>query len=75
MGTELQPFRVSWSPDSKYLLYVAWTTDGPGERIVMVAVPVDVHGPAVQAADLAGLRPNEAYDDGPFVPIQVWGRR
>jgi len=74
---ELWPWRVTWSPDGKSLLYVAWTypngRSGAGtvEKTVMAAVPTDPKAPAVILADDV-----LAYDsdDTMRVPIQIWGR-
>ena len=49
---ELWPWRVTWSPDGKSLLYVAWTYPngccgaGTVEKTVMAAVPTDPDAPA-----------------------------
>lgn len=79
----LFPWRVTWSPDSKYLLYRAWSypngyprASGGEEFVEMqswVAVPTDLDGPSVVLTETdAGL----AYDspDTMRVPIQIWGR-
>lgn len=75
---ELWPWRVSWAPDSKHLLYVAWTFPngccgaGTVEETLMVAVPTDPAAPAVILSDNV-----LAYDseDSMRVPFQIWGRR
>ena len=74
---ELWPWRVTWSPDGKSLLYVAWTypngccAAGTVEKTVMAAVPIDLDAPAVIVADKV-----LAYDseDTMQVPFQIWGR-
>jgi Tol biopolymer transport system component len=84
IDTGLFPWRVTWSPDSKYLLYRAWSYPNGypsaccGKEFVeqqsWVAVPADLDGPSVVLTDTdAGL----AYDspDTMRVPIQIWGRR
>jgi dipeptidyl aminopeptidase/acylaminoacyl peptidase len=77
-SVELWPWRVTWSPDGKHLLYVAWTYpngccgEGTVEQTLMVAVPTDPGAPAVILADNI-----LSYDSGDTmrVPIQIWGRR
>lgn len=51
-GRDLSPFRVTWSPDGQYLLYLAWTVLGgtyPSAYFLnsVVAVPTDPDVPAV----------------------------
>jgi len=84
IDTGLFPWRVTWSPDSRYLLYRAWSypngypTACCGleffEQQSWVAVSADLDGPSVVLTETdAGL----AYDspDTMRVPIQIWGRR
>jgi Tol biopolymer transport system component len=76
-SVELWPWRVSWSPDGRHLLYVAWTYpngccgEGTVEETLMVAVPTDPDAPAVVLADNV-----LSYESGDTmrVPFQIWGR-
>ena len=74
---ELWPWRVTWSPDGKSLLYVAWTYpngccgQGTVEQTVMAAVPTDPDAAAVILADNVLSYDS---DDTMRVPIQIWGR-
>jgi Tol biopolymer transport system component len=84
----LFPYRVTWSPDGKYLLYVAWTTDwteagtvAPLDGVeagvidpIVVAVPTDPALPAVVLSQRGDLVVNDGYPDTLHVPIQTWGR-
>jgi Tol biopolymer transport system component len=68
----LYPWRVSWSPDGSFLLYVAWTVPGmPGasEERWAAAVPTDPGAPMVILADNA-----LAYESGDTMRVQhqVW---
>ena len=66
------PWHVTWSPDSTYLLYLAWE---PGnEPASLVAIPADLDGPPVVVAQVEGVVPNDGYPDTTRVPIQTWGR-
>jgi Tol biopolymer transport system component len=71
-GTEgqLSPYRVTWSPDGRYLLMMAW--GGPPNGLV--AVPVDPALPSIVLSRQEGLVPYDGYDDSTFVPIHLWGR-
>lgn len=69
-GRYLYPYRVTWSPDSTSLLYLAWGTGGAG----LVAIPADLDGPPVVVAQIAGMVPEDGYPDTTLVPIQTWGR-
>jgi hypothetical protein len=74
-SVDLYPWRATWSPDGRFLLYVAWTyPDATTERTVVAAVPTDPGAPIVVLADADGI---VGYDspDNMRVPIQVWGRR
>jgi dipeptidyl aminopeptidase/acylaminoacyl peptidase len=77
---ELFPWRFSWSPDSKDLLYVAWTYpngccgEGTIEETWVVAVPTDPDAPAVLVADMEDIAACEVCDDVMPIPIQIWGR-
>jgi hypothetical protein len=71
----LYPWRVTWSPDGAYLLYVAWTfPNETDEQTVVVAVPTDPDAPAVVLAELDGIVAYDGYDDTMRVPLQIWGR-
>ena len=72
---ELAPWRVTWSPDGAYLLYVAWTyPSATPEQTVVAAVPTDTNDPAVVLAELDNMVVYDGYDDTMRVPIQIWGR-
>ena len=75
----LDPYRVAWSPDGRYLLMMAWgvpsdTTTGTVEDPIFVAVPVDAAMSTVVLSRVDGLNSWDGYDDTTFVPIQTWGR-
>ena len=75
----LDPYRVTWSPDGRYLLMMAWgvppdTTTGEIEDPFFVALPADPAMPSVVLSRMDGLVPGDGYDDTTFVPIQTWGR-
>jgi Tol biopolymer transport system component len=75
----LDPYRVTWSPDGRYLLMMAWgvppdTTTGTAEDPIFVALPFDPAMRSVVLSRIDGLVPWDGYDDTTFVPIQVWGR-
>jgi Tol biopolymer transport system component len=70
-GLELFPWRVTWSPDSKYLLYVAWSDVA---ETPIAAVPTDPNAPSVLLADVDGMVVYDGYDDTTRVPFQIWGR-
>lgn len=81
-GRGLFPWRVGWSPDSKYLLYLAWSFpdgccgEGTVELTSLVAVPTDLDAPSVLLADMDGIV-GEGYDGFggiTYVPVQIWGR-
>jgi Tol biopolymer transport system component len=62
------PFRVTWSPDGKELLYTAWGRDS----IALIAVPIDPSSPPIvlhAGSDIS------VYDGDGAVPIQSWGSR
>ncbi len=67
---QLSPYRVTWSPDGRHLLMMAW--GGPPDGLL--AVPVDPAEPPVVLSQVEGLVAYDGYDDSTFVPIQVWGR-
>ena len=70
----LRPWRVTWSHDSKFLLYVAWTyPTATSETTVVVAVPTDHDAPAVLVADIEDIAAYGIFDDNMRVPIQIWG--
>ena len=72
----LYPWRVTWSPDGTYLLYVAWTYPTEGiEQTLVVAVPTDPDAPAVVLADIDRIGPHDFAGDAMRVPLQVWQRR
>ena len=82
------PYRVTWSPDGKYLLYVAWTTDWTEAGAVapldgveggvigpgVVAVPTDPALAAVVLSRRGDLTVFDGYPDTLHVPIQTWSR-
>lgn len=75
----LDPYRVTWSPDGRYLLMMAWgvppdTTTGTLEDPFFVAIPVDPAMASVVLSRMDGLVPYDGYDDTTLVPIQTWGR-
>ena len=72
----LWPYRVTWSPDGKYLLYMAWSWEWSGGTVdpMVVAVPVDPEMPAVLLSRREDLVVKDGYSDTLFVPIQTWGR-
>ena len=83
IDTGLFPWRVTWSPDGKYLLYRAWSYPNGyprpccGKAFIeqqsWVAVPTDRDAPSVVLTDTdAGL----SYDspDTMQVQFQIWGR-
>jgi len=76
-GWNLYPYRVSWSPDSKYLLYRAWSfaEDPARELALLVAVATDLNAPSVLLADMDGIVAYDGYQDTTFVPIQTWSRQ
>lgn len=62
------PFRVTWSPDGRELLYTAWS----GEKTALISLPID------RGADPALLHEDtnlSVYDGDGAVPIQSWGGR
>lgn len=76
-GSSLQmwPWRVTWSPDGAYLLYVAWTyPTEDAERTVVVAVPTEPSAPVAVLAGVAGIGAYDFADGAMRVPIQVWQR-
>lgn len=74
-GGNLYPYRVTWSPDGAYLLYMAWGEgEGSGWPGGLVAVPPDPGEPAVVLDDLENMVPYDGYPDTTLVPIQTWGR-
>ena len=69
-GRSMSPYRVTWSPDGQYLLYVAWL----GSENFVAAVPIDPEGPTLWLADLPGIVARDGYAEGStHVPIQTWG--
>ena len=68
----LFPFRVTWSPDGKYLLYQAWGASDFGNALM--AIPADLDRPPLVVADIEGMIPYDGYPDTTLVPIQTWGR-
>jgi Tol biopolymer transport system component len=71
------PWRVTWSPDGKELLYVAWSFDGPFqgnalERTALISVPTDPSSDPALLHEDANI---SVYDDkGRAVPIQSWAK-
>lgn len=70
-GLPYFPYRVTWSPDGEYLLYLAWEKEGPAS---LVAVPADLVGAPVVVTQIEGIVPYDGYPDTTLVPIQTWGR-
>ena len=71
----LFPYRVTWSPDGEYLLYLAWGNAGSeASPASLVAIPADLDGSPVVVTQVEGLVPYDGYPDTTFVPIQTWGR-
>jgi Tol biopolymer transport system component len=72
-SADLLPYRVTWSPDGRYLLYRAWG-GGPVPGEFLAAVPIDQDQEAVALAETPGMLAYEGYDEGStFVTIQTWG--
>ena len=72
----LYPWRVTWSPDGTYLLYVAWTYPPEViEQTVVVAVPTSPEAPAVILADTGEIGAYDFAEGAMRVPIQVWQGR
>jgi len=63
------PFRVTWSPDGKQLLYL--TFGGP----TLVAVPIDAGSPPVVLYDSEDGRSISVYGGDGLLPTQTWGHR
>jgi Tol biopolymer transport system component len=70
----LFPYRVTWSPDGKYLLYLAWG-DGMVNLSGLVAVPTDPDMESVVLSLGVNFEPYEGYPDAPLIAIQTWGRQ
>ena len=74
----LDPYRVTWSPDGRYLLMMAFgfLPDNTGIRAdpFIVAIPVDPAIPPVVLSRFDRVVPNDGYPDTTLVPIQTWGR-
>jgi Tol biopolymer transport system component len=74
-GGNLFPYRVTWSPDGAYLLYLAWGEgEGSGWPGGLVAVPPDPDERAVVLDDLENIVPYDGYRSSTLVPVQTWGR-
>jgi len=79
-GRTMNPYRVTWSPDGRYLLYRAWGHPVPREDFQewtgLAAVPIDQDQEAVVLAEIPGMLAYDGYSEGStFVPIQTWGTR
>ncbi|MHA6508523.1 TolB family protein [Tessaracoccus sp. Y1736] len=59
------PYSVSWSPDGKALLYIAWSYPGYG----ILAVPVDSSSPPVVLDDVLGVG---GHIGQPWNTFQSW---
>jgi Tol biopolymer transport system component len=70
----LWPWRVTWSPDGSYLLYVAWSSpNASSEPTSVVAVPTDPGAPAVIIAQVDGILSYDSHDTM-RVQFQTWGQ-
>jgi WD40 repeat protein len=63
------PFRVTWSPDGKELLYL--TFGGP----TLIAVPIDSSSLPAVLYDSDDQRSISVYDGDGLLPTQAWGSR
>jgi Tol biopolymer transport system component len=63
------PYRVTWSPDGKELLYTAW---GEGISGALLAVPIGSPSRPVVLYEGGDI---SVYDGDGVVPIQTWGSR
>jgi Tol biopolymer transport system component len=70
----LYPYRVTWSPDGEYLLYLAWG-EGMAAPSGLVAVPTDPDMESVVLSLDVNFVPYDGYPDTSLVPIQMWGRQ
>jgi Tol biopolymer transport system component len=75
----LDPYRVTWSPDGRYLLSMAWGVWAASRDYAefLVALPTDPEGVAVLLYEPgrtgpAALAPYEGYNETTYVPIQTW---
>jgi hypothetical protein len=68
------PWHVSWSPDSEYLLYVAWGRGDDDLGPALVAVPAELDREPIVVVQMEGMAVNDGYPDTTLVPIQTWGR-
>ena len=62
------PYSVSWSPDSRSLLYLAWSSSGSG----ILAVPVDTSTPPMILEDTLGLT---GHGGEPWNTFQSWSNK
>ncbi len=68
----LTPYWVTWSPDGEYLLFMGWSSLTDPLLGAVRAVPGSASDILVEMQDVIAY---PAYDAGPSVPIQSWGRR
>ena len=69
-----RPWRVTWSPDGRELLYTAWSVELPRESTALISVPLDRGSDPVMLHEDTNISPYDG-DHGRSVPIQSWARR
>ncbi len=68
-ANEWFPFRVTWSPDGRQLLYLGWS--GRGFMTALIAVPIASNS---QPVLLHAHRQIAVYESGYQLGFQTWGR-